>query len=138
MSKFSIFLLHFLFTISSPSTIIPLGSTLHASDRNQSWSSPNSTFSLSFTPGTFFSFVAAITYFVGDVTVWSASDGNDGTTSIVDSSGTLHLLPSEALRLTNGSGTILWDSVTANRGVSHASLKDLGNFQLLNNDSFPI
>ncbi|XWS21859.1 hypothetical protein CRYUN_Cryun30bG0091900 [Craigia yunnanensis] len=95
MSKFSIFLLHFLFTISSSSTIIPLGSTLHASDGNQSWSLPNSTFSLSFIPVTSFSFVAAITYFL------------------------------ETLRY-------------ANRGVSHASLDDLGNFQLLNNDSFPI
>ncbi|XWS21858.1 hypothetical protein CRYUN_Cryun30bG0091700 [Craigia yunnanensis] len=138
MSKFSIFLLHFLFTISSSSTIIPLGSTLHASDRNQSWSSPNSTFSLSFIPVTSFSFVAAISYFVGDVTVWSAGDGSDGTAAVVDSGGTLHLLPSGALRLTNGSGTILWDSATANRGVSHASLDDLSNFQLLNNDSFPI
>ncbi|XWS21860.1 hypothetical protein CRYUN_Cryun30bG0092000 [Craigia yunnanensis] len=138
MSKFSIFLLHFLFTISSSSTIIPLGSTLHASDRNQSWSSPNSTFSLSFIPVTSFSFVAAITYFVGDVTVWSAGDSSNGTAVVVDSGGTLQLLPTGALRLTNGSGTILWDSATANRGVSHASLDDLGNFQLLNNDSFPI
>ncbi|XWS34932.1 hypothetical protein CRYUN_Cryun21dG0079900 [Craigia yunnanensis] len=138
MSKFSIFLLHFLFTISSSSTIIPLGSTLHASDRNQSWSSPNSTFSLSFIPVTSFSFVAAITYFVGDVTVWSAGDCSNGTAAVVDSGGTLQLLPTGALRLTNGSGTILWDAATANRGVSHASLDDLGNFQLLNNDSFPI
>lgn len=57
---------------------------------------------------------------------------------MVDSGGTLNLLPNGALQLTNGSGTIVWDSGTANRGVSHASLDDSGNFQLLNNVSFPI
>ncbi|XVF63245.1 hypothetical protein PTKIN_Ptkin09bG0072100 [Pterospermum kingtungense] len=137
MSKLlSLFLLylHFLFTVSSSSTVIPLGSTLQASDRNQSWSSPNSTFSLSFIPVTPFSFQAAITYSIGDVTVWSAG----GAGVVVDSGGTLNLLPTGTLHLTNGSGAIVWDSGTANRGVSHAALDDLGNFELLKNDSSPI
>ncbi|XVF29942.1 hypothetical protein REPUB_Repub16aG0014400 [Reevesia pubescens] len=140
MSKLSLFLLlhlNFFFNISSSSTIITLGSTLHASDRNQSWSSPNSTFSLSFISVTPFSFLAAITNSVG-VTVWSTGDGSNDSRAIVDSGGTLNLLPTGALHVTNGSGTIVWDSATANRGVSHASLDDLGNIQLLNNDSFPI
>ncbi|TYH82805.1 hypothetical protein ES332_D02G086900v1 [Gossypium tomentosum] len=144
MSKFSLILLYlnFLFTISSSSTLIPLGSTLQASNRNQSWSSPNTSFSLSFIPVTPSSFVAAITYNAGDVIVWSASDGSNGTgdgaSLVVNSGGTLNLLSNGALRLTNGSGAIVWDSATANRGVSHASLDDLGNFQLLNNESVPI
>ncbi|MFQ6628491.1 hypothetical protein Gotur_008009, partial [Gossypium turneri] len=144
MSKFSLILLYlnFLFTISSSSTLIPLGSTLQASNRNQQWSSPNASFSLSFIPVTPSSFVAAITYNAGDVIVWSASDGSNGTgdgaSLVVDSGGTLNLLSNGALRLTNGSGAIVWDSATANRGVSHASLDDLGNFQLLNNESVPI
>ncbi|TYH82807.1 hypothetical protein ES332_D02G087000v1 [Gossypium tomentosum] len=144
MSKLSFFLLylHCLFAISSSSTIIPLGSTLQASNRNQSWSSPNASFSLSFVPVTPSSFMAAITYYAGDVIVWSASNGSNGTgdgaSLVVDSGGTLNLLPSGALRLTNGSGAVVWDSATANRGVSHASIDDLGNFQLLNNESAPI
>ncbi|KAK6276836.1 hypothetical protein POUND7_017159 [Theobroma cacao] len=112
------------------------GSTLHASDANQSWSSPSSTFSLSFIPVAPFSYVAAITYSAG-VTVWSAGDGSHSAGAVVDSGGTLHLLLTGALRLINGSGTIVWDSGTADRGVSHASLDDSGNFQLLNNDSSP-
>ncbi|OMP01314.1 hypothetical protein CCACVL1_03119 [Corchorus capsularis] len=133
-----IFCLHYLFfTVSSSSTIIPLGSTLDASDRNQSWSSPSSIFSLSFIPVTPFSYVVSITYSVG-VTVWSASDGSNGGGALVDSAATLHLLTTGSLRLTNGSGAIVWDSATANQGVSHASLDDSGNFQLLNNKSSPI
>ncbi|KAK6246505.1 hypothetical protein SCA6_009595 [Theobroma cacao] len=136
LSLFLLLLLHLLFTVSSSSTIIPLGSTLHASDANQSWSSPSSTFSLSFIPVAPFSYVAAITYSAG-VTVWSAGDGSHSAGAVVDSGGTLHLLLTGALRLINGSGTIVWDSGTADRGVSHASLDDSGNFQLLNNDSSP-
>ncbi|KAK5840524.1 hypothetical protein PVK06_009426 [Gossypium arboreum] len=144
MSKLSFFLLylHCLFAISSSSTIIPLGSTLKASNRNQAWSSPNTSFSLSFVPVTPSSFMAAITYYVVDVIIWSASNGSNGTgdgaSLVVDSGGTLNLLPNGALRLTNGSGAVVWDSATANRGVSHASIDDLGNFQLLNNESAPI
>ncbi|XP_007020243.2 PREDICTED: G-type lectin S-receptor-like serine/threonine-protein kinase At1g34300 [Theobroma cacao] len=136
LSLFLLLLLHLLFTVSSSSTIIPLGSTLHASDANQSWSSPSSTFSLSFIPVAPFSYVAAITYSAG-VTVWSAGGGSHSAGAVVDSGGTLHLLLTGALRLINGSGTIVWESGTADRGVSHASLDDSGNFQLLNNDSSP-
>ncbi|GMJ02190.1 hypothetical protein like AT1G34300 [Hibiscus trionum] len=138
MFKFAPFLLQFLFTISSSSTIIPLGSTLRASDQNQSWSSPNSTFSLSLLPITPSSFVAAITYSPGDVIVWSASNNGTGVAVVVDSGGTFNLLPNGALHLKNGSGSIVWDSGTANRGVSHASIDDSGNFQLPDNDGFPI
>ncbi|KAK9003127.1 hypothetical protein V6N11_060694 [Hibiscus sabdariffa] len=138
MLKPYLFLLQFLFTLSSSSTTIPLGSTLRASHRNQSWSSPNSTFSLSLLPITPSSFVAAITYIAADVLVWSATNNGTGDSLVVDSGGTFSLLPNGALRLINGSGSIVWDSDTANRGVSHASIDDSGNFQLPDNDGFPI
>ncbi|XP_039000034.1 G-type lectin S-receptor-like serine/threonine-protein kinase At1g34300 [Hibiscus syriacus] len=138
MFKFAIFFLHFLFTISSSSTIIPLPSTLRASARNQSWSSPNSSFSLLFVPITRSSFFLAITYNPGNVIVWSASNNGTGDAVVVDSGGMLNLLRNGALRLVNGSGPIVWDTGTANRGVSHASIDDSGNFQLLNSDSFPL
>ncbi|WRX29768.1 Protein kinase domain - like 10 [Theobroma cacao] len=114
LSPFLLLQLHLLFVVSSSSTIIPLGSTLHASDANQSWSSPSSTFSFSFIPVTPSSYVAAITYSVG-VTVWSAGDGSNSAGAVVDSGGTLRLLLTGALRLVNGSGTIIWDSGTADR-----------------------
>ncbi|KAK8487765.1 hypothetical protein V6N13_065370 [Hibiscus sabdariffa] len=139
MLKFALFLLHFLFfTISSSSTIIPLPSTLRASARNQSWSSPDSSFSLSFVQITQSSFILAITYNAGNVIVWSVSNNGTGDSVAVDSGGTFSLLPNGALRLINGSGSIVWDSATTNRGVSHASIDDSGNFQLLNNDGFPL
>ncbi|KAE8685675.1 G-type lectin S-receptor-like serine/threonine-protein kinase [Hibiscus syriacus] len=137
MLKFALAFLQFLFTISS-STIIPLPSTLRASARNQSWSSPSSSFSLSFVPLTQSSFVLAITFNPGNVIVWSASDNGTGGAVVVDSDGMLNLLLNGDLRLVNGSGSIVWDSGTANRGVLHASIDDSGNFQLLNGDSFPV
>ncbi|GMJ12358.1 hypothetical protein like AT1G34300 [Hibiscus trionum] len=118
MLKFSLFPLHFFFTISSSSTISPLPSTLRASDTNQSWSSPNSTFSLSFITITQSSYVLATTHNVGHVIVWSASNNATGAAVVVDSSGMLNFLRNGALRLVNGSGPIVWDSYIANRGVS--------------------
>ncbi|KAK8510684.1 hypothetical protein V6N12_055609 [Hibiscus sabdariffa] len=119
MFKSALFLLHFhflFFAISSSSTIIPLPSTLQASARNQSWSSPDSSFSLSFVPINRSSFILAITYNAGNVIVWSVSNNGTGDSVAVDSGGTFSLLPNGALRLINGSGSIVWDSATANRG----------------------
>ncbi|KAK8624071.1 hypothetical protein V6N13_065428 [Hibiscus sabdariffa] len=67
-----------------------------------------------------------------------SSNNGTGDSVAVDSGGTFSLLPNGALRLINGSGSIVWDSATTNRGVSHASIDDSGNFQLLNNDGFPL
>ncbi|KAK8567105.1 hypothetical protein V6N13_110181 [Hibiscus sabdariffa] len=134
MFKSALFLLHFhflFFAISSSSTIIPLPSTLQASARNQSWSSPDSSFSLSFVPINRSSFILAITYNAGNVIVWSVSNNGTGDSVAVDSGGTFSLLPNGALRLINGSGSIVWDSATANRGVSHAS----GDLNLKWNDT---
>ncbi|GKU90834.1 hypothetical protein SLEP1_g4779 [Rubroshorea leprosula] len=126
----------FHFAISSSSATIPPGSTLYASNRNQTWSSPSSTFSLHFIPSGVNSFAAVITHLTG-VTVWSVGGGN-GTRAVVDSGGALHLLPTGVLRLTNGSGTTVWDSGTANHGVSHAALDDSGNLLLLSNSGLPV
>ncbi|KAF8106291.1 hypothetical protein N665_0144s0003 [Sinapis alba] len=107
----------------SSSLSIPLGSTLHASDRNHSWHSPNSAFSVSFipaaTPGSFLSAVL----FSNTVPIWSP-----GT---VDSGGSLRLLRSGSLRLVNSSGATVWDSGSENKGVTSASLDNSGNLVLL-------
>ncbi|CAF2125039.1 G-type lectin S-receptor-like serine/threonine-protein kinase At1g34300 [Brassica napus] len=107
----------------SSSLSIPLGSTLHASsDRNHSWYSPNSAFSVSFipaaTPGSFLSAVL----FSNTVPIWSP-----GT---VDSGGSLRLLRSGSLRLANSSGATVWESGSENKGVTSASLEDSGNLVL--------
>ncbi|KAF8025072.1 hypothetical protein BT93_F2044 [Corymbia citriodora subsp. variegata] len=118
----------FLCTIAIASSNVPPGSTLHASKPAQAWSSPNATFSLGFAPAEPATdpptFVAAITY-SGGVIVWSA-----GHNATVDSDGSLQFLPSGNLRLVNGSGTVVWESNTADREVSSASLDDLGSFSL--------
>ncbi|CAE6002422.1 unnamed protein product [Arabidopsis arenosa] len=119
-------LLHFPFSFST----IPLGSVIFASGSNQNWPSPNSTFSVSFVPGSSpNSFLSAVS-FAGNVPIWSA-----GT---VDSQGSLRLLKSGSLRLTNGSGTTVWDSGTDRLGVTSGSIEDTGEFILRNNRSVPV
>ncbi|CAH8254145.1 unnamed protein product [Arabidopsis lyrata] len=119
-------LLHFPLSSST----IPLGSVIFASGSNQNWPSPNSTFSVSFVPASSpNSFLAAVS-FAGNVPIWSA-----GT---VDSRGSLRLLTSGSLRLTNGSGTTIWDSGTDRLGVTSGSIEDSGEFILRNNRSIPV
>ncbi|XP_010538914.1 PREDICTED: G-type lectin S-receptor-like serine/threonine-protein kinase At1g34300 [Tarenaya hassleriana] len=114
----------------SSSSTIRLGSVLYASNPDQSWSSSNSAFSVSFVPtASSGSFLAAIV-FAGNVSVWSA-----GT---VDSGGSLRLLPSGSLRLLNGSGATVWDSGSDRLGVVSASLEDSGNLVLLDNRSITV
>ncbi|KAK9290439.1 hypothetical protein L1049_008609 [Liquidambar formosana] len=116
-------------TTTTSSHISP-GSTLYASSPNQTWSSPNNTFSLGFIPSTStstpFSFSAAINY--NGIPIWQA--GNPSTT--VDSGASLQFLPSGNLRLVNGSGATVWESNTAGLGVSVATLEDSGNLVLKN------
>ncbi|GKU90835.1 hypothetical protein SLEP1_g4780 [Rubroshorea leprosula] len=115
------------FLTQSLSATLSLGSTLLASNTNQAWTSPNSTFSLSFVSVGASSYAAAITNSGGAAVIWTAG-GDNGT---VDSGGSLQLL-SSGLRLTNGSGATVWESSTANRGVSSASLTDSGELLLSN------
>ncbi|KAH7568150.1 hypothetical protein JRO89_XS07G0247900 [Xanthoceras sorbifolium] len=110
-----------LFDVSSADDI-RLGSTLFASNLNESWSSPNRTFSLSFVQDTPTSFVAAITYSGGFVRVWEAGP--------VDSGGSLRFLSTGTLRLVNGSGAVVFDSNSENLNVSSAALDDSGNLSL--------
>ncbi|KAJ4701178.1 S-receptor-like serine/threonine-protein kinase [Melia azedarach] len=123
-----LFLFSLVFGFSSAS--ISLGSALFASNLNQSWSSPNGTFSVSFVQQTSTSFFPAITY-SGGVVVWT-------TGKAVDSGGSFRLLTSGNLRLVNGSGATVWESSTENRNVSSASLDDSGNLALLRNDSVAV
>ncbi|KAL1219433.1 G-type lectin S-receptor-like serine/threonine-protein kinase [Cardamine amara subsp. amara] len=119
-------LLHFPLSSST----IPLGSVLFASGSNQIWNSPNSTFSVSFVPSSSpNSFLAAVS-FAGNVTIWSAGS--------VDSRGSLRLLSSGSLRLTNGAGATVWDSGTDRLGVTSGSIEDSGNLILHNNRSVPV
>ncbi|OMO57185.1 hypothetical protein CCACVL1_25925 [Corchorus capsularis] len=127
------FLLFFFFSLSTSfsivsSSTISLGSSISASNPTQSWSSSNNTFSISFipSPSSSNSFLAAIT-FAGGVPVWTAGGG-----AAVDSGGSLRLLSNGALHLINGSGAVVWDSGTANQGVSSASLEESGELLLSN------
>ncbi|KAJ7969719.1 S-receptor-like serine/threonine-protein kinase [Quillaja saponaria] len=123
-----------IFTISA-ATISP-GSTLYASNLNQTWSSPANRFSLRFLPvdppTSPPSFIVAIAFSVGVPIIWSAGDGTS-----VDSGGSFQFLSSGSLRLVNGSGATVYDSGTSNRGVSSASLDDSGNL-VLSNGSRPV
>ncbi|KAF8708725.1 hypothetical protein HU200_030108 [Digitaria exilis] len=104
---------------------MPLGSTLSPSN-SASWSSPNNTFTLSFTPSPTSPslFAAAITY-AGGVPVWSAG-------AVVDSGGSLRLTSDGDLRLLNGSGAVLWSSNTGGHGVAAAAVLQNGNLVLKN------
>ncbi|KAA8538593.1 hypothetical protein F0562_028213 [Nyssa sinensis] len=105
---------------------IPPGSTIYASNPNQSWASPNNTFSLSFiTEGS--TYFAAITY--NNIPIWKAGGDDRGA---ADSSASLHFLSDGNLRLLNGSGSLVWQSNTSGRGVSSAALENSGNFVLRN------
>lgn len=110
------------------------GSTLYASNKTQTWSSPNSTFSLTFIPlnppTSPPSYLASIV-FSGGIPVWSA-----GTTPL-DSSASFQFHPTGNLLLLNGTGHTIWDSGTANLGISSASLDDYGNL-VLTNGTLPV
>ncbi|KAL5559980.1 hypothetical protein UlMin_036191 [Ulmus minor] len=116
-----------LFTISSA---IEPGSSLFASN-NQTWSSTNTTFSVRFLPSdpptSPPTFIAAVAY-AGGVPIWSA--GGSGVT--VDAGGALRFLSSGNLLLVNGSNATIWESKTANRGVSSLVIEDSGNLELRN------
>ncbi|KAE9456675.1 hypothetical protein C3L33_11422, partial [Rhododendron williamsianum] len=108
-------------TIQAAADISP-GSALYASNPNQSWTSPNNTFSLRFISSA--AYFAAVTY-SGGIPVWTAGPA--------DSSASLSFLPDGNLRLLNGSsGNLVWQSGTAGLGVSSAALDDSGNLRLLN------
>ncbi|TKV90301.1 hypothetical protein SEVIR_9G019600v4 [Setaria viridis] len=106
---------------------MPLGSTLSPGN-SAPWTSPNNTFSLSFTasPTSPSLFVAAISY-AGGVPVWSAGAG-----AAVDSGGSLRLSSNGDLQLVNGSGAVLWSSNTGGRGVAAAAVQESGNLVLKN------
>ncbi|PKA58446.1 G-type lectin S-receptor-like serine/threonine-protein kinase [Apostasia shenzhenica] len=106
---------------------IPLGSVLRPTN-SSTWSSPNNTFSVSFVSeaGNPSLFLAVISY-DGGVPTWTAG--------AIDSGGFLELLLNGNLLLSNGSGTAVWESGTADRGISAAFLDELGNLKLTMGDS---
>ncbi|XP_021760474.1 G-type lectin S-receptor-like serine/threonine-protein kinase At1g34300 [Chenopodium quinoa] len=119
----STFILIFIFITLSASADIPLGSSLSASTPNQTWPSPNKSFSLRFLPLNSSSFSLSITY--DSLPIWSIS-------AVADSAATFSFLANGNLRLLSGTGNLLWQSNTSNSGVTHATLDDSGNFSLKN------
>ncbi|KAI8013038.1 G-type lectin S-receptor-like serine/threonine-protein kinase [Camellia lanceoleosa] len=118
-----VFLFSLFFIVRSQN--IPLGSTLSASNLNQSWPSPNNTFAVGFiADGS--AYFAAVTY--NGFPVWKAG----GDSGAVKSSASFQFLSNGNLRLINSSGAVVWQSNTAGRGVSSAALDDTGNFVLRN------
>ncbi|GAB4861412.1 hypothetical protein Ancab_036596 [Ancistrocladus abbreviatus] len=122
-----IFAVSLLFVDSFATATIAPGSTLYASTPNQTWSSSSNAFSLHFMSMTTTTYSLAITY-DGSIPIWKAG----GDVAVADASASFHFLPDGNLRLLNGSGAILWQSNTANLGVSSAVLDDSGNFILRN------
>ncbi|KAL2335016.1 hypothetical protein Fmac_016229 [Flemingia macrophylla] len=98
---------------------------------NQTWSSPSAIFSLALVsvqpPTTPPSYTASIVFSAASFTVWSAGNG-----ASVDSGGSLQFLRNGALRLVNGSGATMWDSGTADRGATSATVEDSGNLVISN------
>lgn len=116
---------------------VQLGSILSASDQNSKWTSPDNVFSVSFVrdpSGVTSDYFAAILYDNNpSILIWVAGAVNSSNDGAADSTATLRLLLNGNLELRNGSSNALvWESSTANRGVSVAALDDSGNFILKN------
>uniref|UniRef100_A0A7C9B0U3 Receptor-like serine/threonine-protein kinase n=1 Tax=Opuntia streptacantha TaxID=393608 RepID=A0A7C9B0U3_OPUST len=118
-------LLHLL-SFSSFAAEIPLGSALSSSNPDQTWSSPTNNFNLRFLAINSSAFSLAIAFASGgSIPIWTAG-------TVVGGGASFRLLPSGDLRLLSITGAVIWSSGTANRGVSHATLDDSGNFILKN------
>ncbi|CAK7323598.1 unnamed protein product [Dovyalis caffra] len=119
------------FTTTSTANINP-GSSLYASNRSQTWSSPNNTFFIGFTQLGPTSYTVSISYRTAGFPIWTTDNVAGGTASaaVVDSAGEFQFLRNGNLRLINGSGATVWTSNTANLGVTSASLDDSGNLVL--------
>lgn len=130
-SSFNMFML-FLILFSATAMVaqdIPPGSTLHASNPQQSWTSPNKSFTLSFIQESENAYFAAITY--NGVPIWRAGGDPGGA---VDSSAELRFLQDGNLQLLVAGPTpsLVWQSNTPGRGINSASLDNSGNFMLKN------
>ncbi|CAI9754329.1 unnamed protein product [Fraxinus pennsylvanica] len=123
------FCLIFIFfpAIISAADVFP-GSTLHASNSENSRDSPNKTFILSFIQEAENTYFAAIIY--NGIPVWKAGGDPGGA---VNSSAALRFLPDGNLQLVyTSTGFLVWQSNTAGREVSTGKLDDSGNFILRN------
>ncbi|OVA01984.1 Protein kinase domain [Macleaya cordata] len=108
---------------------IELGSTLRPTNQSSNWNSPNNTFSLGFIPvpsTTLSLFSVAISF--STIPIWKAG----GDSGVVDSNSRFEFLQNGNLQLINGSNAVLWQSNTADRGVTVATLDNLGNLSLKN------
>ncbi|KAL3641358.1 hypothetical protein CASFOL_016326 [Castilleja foliolosa] len=104
------------------------GSTLYASNPQQSWTSPNRSFTFSFIEQSENTFFAAITY--NGIPIWKAGGDPGGA---VNSSAELRFLLDGNLRLVTGpTGISAWQSNTSGLGITSASLENSGNFVLKN------
>ncbi|KAK9713791.1 hypothetical protein RND81_06G051600 [Saponaria officinalis] len=113
--------------ITTKSSIIPLNSSLSTLNLTQKWSSPNNTFTLQFLPSKNLSFFTFSITYNSIIPIWSAT-----TTAAITTGATVQLHPSGDLQLTSSTGSLLWHSNTPNKGITHATLDDTGNFMLLN------
>ncbi|KAL4183499.1 hypothetical protein AMTRI_Chr11g98540 [Amborella trichopoda] len=110
--------------IAVAGNVINIGSVLR--DPKETWSSPNFNFSFGFIPSFSDPNLYLVGIFFSTRPVWTSG------AEPVDSGASLSLLSDGNLCLFNGSGTRVWDSGTANMGVSSAILEDSGNFVLRN------
>ncbi|KAL1543918.1 hypothetical protein AAHA92_20831 [Salvia divinorum] len=131
LSSLNIFMLFFiLFSATSTAQDIPPGSTLYASNPQQSWASPNKSFTLSFIQESKNAYFAAITY--NSVPIWKAGGDPGGA---VNSSAELRFLQDGNLQLVvlvGSTTSLVWQSNTSRQGINSASLDNSGNFMLKN------
>ncbi|KAI3837942.1 hypothetical protein MKX03_037009 [Papaver bracteatum] len=127
-------LLLLIYAVSS--TDIKLGSTL---EPNNKWNSSKNTFSLGFIPIndsslSFFAFGISFS----NVLIWRAG-GEADNTAILDSDSRFEFLRNGNLRLINHvSNKLLWESDTADKGVTVATLDESGNLSLKNASNFSV
>ncbi|MCL7027964.1 hypothetical protein MKW94_026420 [Papaver nudicaule] len=137
--SFTIFsILYSLLLISTvSSTDIELGATLTPNNNQNNWNSSKNTFSLGFIPindSSFFAFGISFS----NVLVWKAG-GDDAHAINLDSDSRFEFLHNGNLRLINSvSNRILWQSNTANKGITVATLDESGNLSLKNASNIPV
>ncbi|XP_068660805.1 G-type lectin S-receptor-like serine/threonine-protein kinase At1g34300 isoform X2 [Aristolochia californica] len=108
------------------------GSTLRPTDPNPFWESSNGTFVLGFLPSTqsSSSYIFSIAY--SATPIWVPTE------TVLDRAAALQFTDDGNLRVLNGSGFAVWQSNTANLGITSAILDDSGNLALKNDSSFTL
>lgn len=115
---------------------VTLGSILRPSDNSPIWSSPNNSFSFGFySTGNEGLYVVGIAFANINETTLAWTAGTEGRGAQVDKEAQFQFRSDGNLVLLNGTGSQVWESGTADKGVVSAVMRDDGNFVLTNKSS---